>query len=164
MALMFERHPHPAPRPESERTAVLADPGFGIHFTDHMAVATWTKADGWLESAVVPYGPFHLDPGTAVLHYAQEVFEGLKAYRWEDGSIRLFRPEHNAARLQRSAERLALPMLPEADFLTSVQALVAADKAWVPSGGETSLYVRPFMFASETFLGVRPAHRVTYCC
>jgi len=164
MALMFERHPHPAPRPESERTAVLADPGFGIHFTDHMAVATWTKADGWLESAVVPYGPFHLDPGTAVLHYAQEVFEGLKAYRWEDGSIRLFRPERNAARLQRSAERLALPMLPEADFLTSVQALVAADKAWVPSGGETSLYVRPFMFASETFLGVRPAHRVTYCC
>ena len=164
MALMFERHPHPSPRPESERNAVLADPGFGIHFTDHMAVATWTKADGWLESALVPYGPFQLDPGTAVLHYAQEVFEGLKAYRWEDGSIRLFRPEKNAARLQRSAQRLALPALPVDDFLSSVEALVTADKAWVPSGGESSLYVRPFMFASEAYLGVRPAHRVTYCC
>jgi len=163
MALMFERRPHPSPRAQAEREAVLANPGFGLHFTDHMAVATWTAAEGWLESAVVPYGPFQLDPATAVLHYAQEIFEGLKAYRWADDTVRLFRPERNAARLQQSARRLALPELPVEDFLTSVAGLVQADKDWVPSGGETSLYVRPFMFASEAFLGVRPAKRVTYC-
>lgn len=163
MALMFERRPHPARRDRAEREAILANPGFGLHFTDHMAVATWVDGEGWLESAVVPYGPFQLDPATAVLHYAQEIFEGLKAYRWSDDSVRLFRPERNAARLQQSARRLALPELPVDDFLASVAALVQADKEWVPSGGETSLYLRPFMFASEAFLGVRPAKRVTYC-
>ncbi|MFW6599876.1 branched-chain amino acid aminotransferase [Propionibacteriaceae bacterium Y2011] len=164
MALMFERRTHPSPASTAERNAILANPGFGKHFTDHMAVATWTRADGWLESGVVPYGPFQLDPATAVLHYAQEVFEGLKAYRWADDSIRLFRPELNAARMQRSAERLALPALDETDFLASIEGVVRADRDWVPSGGETSLYLRPFLFASEAFLGVRPAHRVTYCC
>ena len=142
----------------------MADPGFGIHFTDHMAVATWTSADGWHDSAIVPYGPFSLDPATAVLHYAQEVFEGLKAYRHPDGSVWLFRPDRNAARMGRSARRLALPVLAAADFLASIDALVCADAAWVPSAAEQSLYLRPFMFASEAFLGVRPAKRVTYCC
>lgn len=164
MALLFERHPHPSPRPASEREAVLANPGFGLHYTDHMTVATWTGADGWIDSGLVPYGPFQLDPATAVLHYAQEVFEGLKAYRWDDGSVRLFRPEKNAERLQRSARRLALPELAVEDFLASVEALVAADQEWVPAGGESSLYIRPFLFASEAFLGVRPSQRVTYCC
>ncbi len=163
-ALDFEARPHPGRRTRSERESILTDPGFGLNFTDHMAVATWTAADGWHDSAVVPYGPFALDPATAVLHYAQEIFEGLKAYRHRDGSVWLFRPEKNAERFARSAARLALPVLAEADFLGSIEALVAADVGWVPEGGEKSLYLRPFMFASEAFLGVRPAQRVTYCC
>ena len=174
MSLPFDLRPHPQPRSEAERDAVLADPGFGVHFSDHMAVATWTAADGWHDSAIVPYGPFTLDPATAVLHYAQEIFEGLKAYRHPDGGVWLFRPEKNAARLARSATRLALPGLTEEDFLASIEALVSADVAWVPAGpggdasptlnAEQSLYLRPFMFASEAFLGVRAAQRVTYCC
>ena len=162
--LPFELRPNPHPRSESERAAILADPGFGTHFSDHMAVATWTAQDGWHDSAIVPYGPFALDPATAVLHYAQEIFEGLKAYRHADGSVWLFRPERNAARFARSARRLALPVLEPGDFLASLEALIEADAAWVPSGGEQSLYLRPIMFASEAFLGVRAARRVTYCC
>ncbi|WP_375426163.1 branched-chain amino acid aminotransferase [uncultured Friedmanniella sp.] len=164
MSLPFELRPNPNPRSQAEREAVLAAPGFGVHFTDHMAVATWTAADGWHDSAVVPYGPFSLDPATAVLHYAQEIFEGLKAYQHADGSVWLFRPDQNAARMARSAHRLALPVLEEEDFLASIDALVAADQAWVPTEAEQSLYLRPFMFASEAFLGVRAAQRVTYCC
>ncbi|HZA73506.1 MAG TPA: branched-chain amino acid aminotransferase [Propionibacteriaceae bacterium] len=164
MSLSFEVRPHPSPRSDADRQAILEAPGFGVHFSDHMAVATWTAADGWHDSAIIPYGPFSLDPATAVLHYAQEIFEGLKAYRHADGSVWLFRPDQNAARMARSAARLALPELPAADFLASLDALVAADAAWVPSAAEQSLYLRPFMFASEAFLGVRAAQRVTYCC
>jgi branched-chain amino acid aminotransferase len=164
VSLQFEVRANPNPRSVSERQAILDDPGFGLNFTDHMAVAVWTAADGWHDSAVVPYGPFSLDPATAVLHYAQEVFEGLKAYRHPDGSVWLFRADQNAERMARSAARLALPELPQADFLGSIDALIAADAAWVPSAAEQSLYIRPFMFASEAFLGVRPAQRVTYCC
>src|SRR6476661_3053523 len=139
-----------------ERIAeILENPGFGKTFTDHMVVATWTADGGWGDAQVKPYGPFQLDPAAAVLHYAQEIFEGMKAYRHADGSIWTFRPEANAARFARSARRLALPELPEADFLASLRALVEADQA--------SLYLRPFMFASEAFLGVRPAAQVTYC-
>ena len=127
MSLSFELRSNPNPRSTNERQAILADPGFGIHFTDHMAVATWTSADGWHDSAIVPYGPFSLDPATAVLHYAQEVFEGLKAYRHADGSVWLFRPDRNAARMGRSARRLALPVLEADDFLASIDALVCAD-------------------------------------
>jgi branched-chain amino acid aminotransferase len=163
-ALEFELRPSPRKRSTAERQAILADPGFGLHFSDHMAVATWTAADGWHDSAVVPYGPFALDPAAAVLHYAQEVFEGLKAYRHPDGSVWLFRPDRNAERFANSARRLALPVLEPDDFLASIESLIAADQAWVPSGAEKSLYLRPFMFASEAFLGVRPARRVTYCC
>jgi branched-chain amino acid aminotransferase len=164
VSLHFELRANPKPRSDSERAAILADPGFGLYFTDHMAVATWTAADGWHDSAIVPYGPFSLDPATAVLHYAQEIFEGLKAYRHEDGSIWTFRMDQNAERLIRSARRLALPTLPAEDFLTSIEELVGADLAWVPMAPEQSLYLRPFMFATEAFLGVRPAKRVTYCC
>jgi branched-chain amino acid aminotransferase len=164
VSLPFELRPNPQPRSETERSAILADPGFGLYFTDHMAVATWTAADGWHDSAIVPYGPFTLDPATAVLHYAQEVFEGLKAYRHDDGTIWTFRADKNAERMGRSAGRLALPTLPAEDFLCSIEELVAADVAWVPTAPEQSLYLRPFMFATEAFLGVRPAKRVTYCC
>jgi branched-chain amino acid aminotransferase len=164
VSLSFEVRPHPSPRSDAERQAILEAPGFGVHFTDHMAVATWTAADGWHDSAIIPYGQFSLDPATAVLHYAQEVFEGLKAYRHADGSVWLFRPDQNAARMARSSARLALPELPAEDFLASLDGLIAADAAWVPSAAEQSLYLRPFLFASEAFLGVRAAQRVTYCC
>ncbi|OYO00422.1 branched-chain amino acid aminotransferase [Enemella evansiae] len=166
MSLMFDVRPNPNPLPAEKRAAILENPGFGSRFTDHMAVATWTRNDGWHDSAIVPYGPLTLDPAAAVLHYAQEIFEGLKAYRHADGSIWLFRPEQNAERMQRSARRLGLPELPTEDFIGSIEALVRADRDWVPDpeGGESSLYLRPFMFASEAFLGVRAAEHVTYAC
>ena len=144
------------------RDEILADPGFGQHFTDHMFVATWHAGTGWQDPTVRPYGPFSVDPATAVLHYAQEIFEGLKAYRHADGSVWLFRPEVNAARFVRSAARLALPALPEDDFVAALEALIDTDREWVPGGGERSLYLRPFMFASEAFLGVRAASEVTF--
>ena len=111
----------------------------------------------------MPYGPFSLDPATMVLHYSQEIFEGLKAYRQPDGSIASFRPEANAARFRRSAGRLAMPELPEELFLESLRELVVADQAWVPTADEASLYLRPFMIATEVGLGVRPANRYAYC-
>lgn len=151
-----------------ERLAeILANPGFGVHFTDHMLTVEWTPDAGWHDARIEPYGPLSLDPATAVLHYAQETFEGMKAYRHEDGSIWSFRPEENAARMVRSSHRLALPVLPVDDFVQAVQALVEIDQRWVPDStgpgaGEKSLYLRPFMFASEAFLGVRPAQHVTF--
>jgi len=156
----FEQSPHAIS--DAQREEILANPGFGEYFTDHMFLAKWTPEDGWDHARVVPYGPLTLDPATAVLHYAQEVFEGLKAYAHDDGSNWLFRPEANAARMQRSSHRLALPELPTEWFLGSIRALLEADGAWVPHGEEKSLYLRPFMFASERFIGVRPARHVTY--
>jgi branched-chain amino acid aminotransferase len=150
------------PDAAARREAILRDPGFGRHFTDHMFVATWTRDRDWSAGEVVPYGPLVLDPATAVLHYAQEIFEGLKAYRHEDGSVWLFRPGSNAARFRRSAQRMALPELPEEDFVAALEALVRSDVDWVPAGGETSLYLRPFMYASETFLGVRAANEARF--
>ena len=155
----------PATDPVSaERLAeILSNPGFGVHFTDHMFTVEWTPEKGWYDARVTPYAPLTLDPATAVLHYAQEIFEGMKAYRHEDGSVWTFRPEMNAERMVRSSQRLALPELPVPDFVASVDALVQADERWVPDpAGEKSLYIRPFMFASETFLGVRPSKHVTY--
>ncbi len=160
--LHFTENLTATPTTPQRRAEILADPGFGKFFTDHMVRATWTLADGWHAAAVVPYGPIQLDPAAAVLHYAQEIFEGLKAYRHADGSVWAFRPEANAHRLARSARRLALPELPAEDFLASIEALVRTDLDWVPGGAEQSLYLRPFMFASEAFLGVRPAHEITY--
>jgi branched-chain amino acid aminotransferase len=166
MALDFVLKRNDEPLPAEQRAQILATPGFGKSFTDHMVTVTWTAADGWHDAQVRPYGPLQLDPSAAVLHYAQEIFEGLKAYRHANGSVWAFRPDQNAARFQRSARRLALPELPAEDFVESVRALVDVDVEWVPSpegGGETSLYLRPFMYASEAFLGVRPAAEVTYC-
>ena len=149
--------------PDPGRDRILAAPGFGVHFTDHMVTATWTPGAGWHDARVRAFGPITLSPAAAVLHYGQEIFEGLKAYRHADGTVWGFRPDANAARFARSARRLALPELPEELFLASVEALVRTNVSWVPTGGEASLYLRPFMFASESFLGVRPAHEVTYC-
>ncbi|WP_058234237.1 branched-chain amino acid aminotransferase [Devriesea agamarum] len=155
---------HPSPTGEAERKRILENPGFGTHFTDHMAHIRWTHDEGWHGGGIIPFGPIILSPAAAVLHYAQEIFEGMKAFRHEDGSIWGFRPERNAARFASSARRLALPELDEDMFMASVRELVAADRDWVPSGGETSLYLRPFMFASEEFLGVRPSRAVDYYC
>jgi len=153
---------HPSPVPADTRKKLLADPGFGRVFTDHMVTLRWAQNAGWHDGRVTAYAPFTIDPASAVLHYAQEIFEGMKAYRTEDGAIALFRPELNAIRFARSAERLAMPALPEALFLQAVEELVKIDRQWIP-GGEGSLYLRPFMFASEAFLGVRPALQYIFC-
>jgi branched-chain amino acid aminotransferase len=153
----FARTLNPAPRSAEARAAVLANPGFGNAFTDHMVTIDWTEEKGWHGAAVVPYGPIPLDPAASVLHYAQEIFEGLKAYRHPDGSMALFRPDANAARLNRSAERLAMPELPPELFIAAIEELVAVDADWFPTVEGGSLYLRPFMIATEAFLGVRPA-------
>ncbi|GGR23043.1 branched-chain amino acid aminotransferase [Agromyces mediolanus] len=160
--LIWQTVRNPDAKSDAEREAILADPGFGQHFTDHMVDVCWSEKGGWHRPRVSPYGPIQLDPAAAVLHYAQEIFEGLKAYRHADGSIWTFRPQANAARMQRSAKRMALPELPESIFLDSIRQLIAVDGAWVPSADETSLYLRPFMFAKEAFLGVRSAKKVAY--
>lgn len=160
----FPLTPAHAPVSDSDRATVLETPGFGKHFTDHMATASWSTADGWHDQKVGPLEAFSMHPATSVLHYAQEIFEGLKAYRHADGSVWLFRPEANAARFARSAARLSLPVLDDELFLDAVTELVRADHAWVPEyGKEHSLYVRPFMFASEPFLGVRAAAEAKFC-
>jgi branched-chain amino acid aminotransferase len=149
--------------PDDRLAEILANPGFGQHFTDHMFTVEWTPEAGWHDARIEPYGPLSLDPATAVLHYAQETFEGMKAYRHEDGSVWTFRPEANAERMVRSSRRLAFPVLDVPDFVDAVDALVEVDQRWVPDpAGEKSLYVRPFMIATETFLGVRPSRHVTF--
>jgi branched-chain amino acid aminotransferase len=145
-----------------QRSKILENPGFGVHFTDHMVDICWSVGGGWHRPRVQPYGPISLDPAAAVLHYGQEVFEGIKAYRHADGSIHTFRPDQNGRRLQRSARRLALPELPVSYFVQSLEELIKVDGAWVPDAPDQSLYLRPFMFAKEAFLGVRPANKVNY--
>lgn len=162
-ALPFSRKSHPEPATEARRAEVLANPGFGQHFTDHMVTIRWSGERGWHDARVEPYGPLQLDPATTVLHYAQAIFEGLKAYRQPDGSIATFRPEENARRLRRSAARLAMPELPEQLFLDSLRELLAIDAGWVPEAGESSLYLRPFMISTEASLGVnRPSDEYLY--
>ncbi|WP_277211872.1 branched-chain amino acid aminotransferase [Isoptericola croceus] len=164
LVALFDVEESDAPTPDAEREAALAAPRFGTVFTDHMARVTWRQDTGWLDRRIEKYGPLQLDPATAVLHYAQEIFEGMKAYKHADGSVWTFRPDSNAARFARSAHRLALPALSVDDFIGSIAALVRTDIAWVPGGPDSSLYLRPFMFASEAFLGVRPAAEVEYLC
>ena len=162
-SMQIRTSPTTTPVDDARLAEILSAPGFGVHFTDHMLTLEWTPDAGWHDARVEPYGPLSLDPATAVLHYAQEIFEGMKAYRHPDGSVWSFRPEENAARMLRSSHRLALPALEVEDFVQAVDALVAADERWVPDAeGEKSLYLRPFMFASEAFLGVRPSQHVTF--
>jgi branched-chain amino acid aminotransferase len=144
-------------RPAAERAELLADPGFGRYFTDSMFVARYQAGKGWYDARLTAYAPLQLDPSTAALHYAQSIFEGLKAYAQPDGSVATFRPEANAARFVRGARRLAMPPVPEDAFLAAVDALVDADRDWVPTGPDQTLYIRPYQLASEPFLGVRPA-------
>lgn len=161
-ALEFHRHLNLQAKSQAEREAILANPGFCDHMTDHMVDICWSEKGGWHRPRIQPYGPIELDPAAAVLHYGQEIFEGLKAYRHADGSIWTFRPDANARRLQSSAARMALPELPVEYFLESLKALISVDADWVPSAPDTSLYLRPFMFGKEAFLGVRPATKVAY--
>jgi branched-chain amino acid aminotransferase len=160
-SITFSRKPTSKPVSTAARAELLKDPGFGRVFTDHMVTIRWTKDRGWHDAQVGPREPLSLDPAAAVLHYGQEIFEGLKAYNLSDGSIALFRADQNARRFRASAVRMALPELPEPVFMQAIDELVTIDRAWIP-GGEGSLYLRPFMIATEAFLGVRPAHEVLF--
>jgi branched-chain amino acid aminotransferase len=160
--LDFEIRPNPAPVAAAERVALVADPGFGRVFTDHMVTIRWADGKGWYDARVEARAPIPMDPASAVLHYAQEIFEGLKAYTCDDGGVTMFRPDANARRFQESATRMAMPHLPEELFIGSLHEIIKADREWIPTDAEGSLYLRPFMFASEVFLGVRPALEYLY--
>jgi branched-chain amino acid aminotransferase len=163
MSISFSVTRNPHPLPDAEREEILKAPVFGAKLTDHQVVVVWEKDKGWHSAEVLPYGPIMMDPSAAVLHYGQEIFEGIKAYRHQDGSIWTFRPEANAERLQKSAHRMALPELPTEIFIESLRQLIAVDGAWVPEPvNEKTLYIRPFEIAAENFLGVRAAHRAEY--
>lgn len=161
--LAFELDTHPAPVSAETRASLLVDPGFGRVFTDHMAVAQFTDDRGWHDLRIAAHAPFSMPPATLVLHYAQEIFEGLKAYRMPDGGAALFRPDANARRFRRSAERLAMAPLPEALFLQSVRDLVRTDRDWIPDAPDAALYLRPFEIADEAVLGMKPSASYRYC-
>jgi branched-chain amino acid aminotransferase len=162
MALDFALERTSAPASDEAVAEALASPGFGRVFTDHMVTAVWTTEGGWGEARVRPYGPLSLDPATQVFHYAQSIFEGFKAYRQPDGTIATFRPAANGARFVRSAQRTALPALDVDDFVAAADVLIRTDERWVPTAPDASLYLRPFMMATEVGLGVRPASEVTF--
>lgn len=147
-----------------ERIAEIhAAPGFGKYTTDYMVLIDWNKESGWHDARVVPYGDLSYDPRTSVFHYGQAIFEGIKAYRQPDGSIKTFRPDKNAQRFQSSSRRLAMPELSEELFIEAIQQLVEIDQRWVPAaGGEEALYLRPFMLATEATLGVHPSETYTF--
>jgi len=131
--------------------------GFGKIFTDHMFVMNYTEGQGWHDPRVVPFQNISLSPAAMVYHYGQEMFEGLKAYKGEDGNVYLFRPDMNAKRTNASNDRLVIPQLPEEDFVQAVKAVVDVDRDWVPTEPGTSLYIRPFIIATDEFLGVAPS-------
>lgn len=161
--LSFNQTSSPNPATPERLTEVLANPGFGQHFTDHMVTIRWSSDQGWHSAALEPYHALTLDPAATVLHYGQAIFEGLKAYRHHDGSIVAFRPDANAERFRNSAQRLAMPQLPSSLFVESLHQLVGADSRWVPDRAEASLYLRPFMISDESTLGVnRPANHYLY--
>jgi branched-chain amino acid aminotransferase len=163
VAETFEIRPTAAPVSAAERSALLVNPGFGRVFTDHMVTIKYAEGKGWYEPLVSARAPIPMDPAAAVLHYAQEIFEGLKAYRTPDGSGAIvFRGDANARRFRDSALRLAMAPLPEDLFHASIDALVKIDHDWLPTDPDGSLYLRPFMYASEVFLGVRPAQEFLY--
>lgn len=147
---------NPKPKPDE---ATLK---FGAEFTDHMFIMDWETDKGWHDARIVPYGPLSLDPATVCFHYAQVMFEGMKAYKTPEDKILLFRPEMNAQRLNRSADRLCMPTIHPQMFVKAVQALVSIDKEWIPQAEGTSLYIRPFMIADEPFVGVRPSNHYQF--
>ena len=154
--------PNTKPLDTAERNKRVAEPGFGKYYTDNMVIAQWSEATGWSDATLQAYGPLSLDPATMVFHYGQEIFEGMKAYTQPDGGISLFRPEANAKRFAKSAARITLPQMPVEFFVQTVEELVKQDKGWVPNKVGESLYLRPFMIATEVGLGVRPSNHATY--
>ena len=160
--LSFDFKPNQQPMAEADRLEAFKALGFGTLFSDHMAVVRWSMDRGWHSAEVTARAPFPMDPASAVLHYAQEIFEGMKAYRTAEGRAVLFRPDENAKRFNVSAKRMGMPEIPEDLFVEAVEKLVAADAKWIPEG-EGSLYLRPFMFANEPFLGVRPSREFIFC-
>jgi branched-chain amino acid aminotransferase len=152
--ISFDIQPSSHTVPAAQREQMMADPGFGRVFTDHMVIIRWDVDKGWHDARLQPYGPLSLDPSTVVFHYAQEFFEGLKAYRQADGSVATFRPQANAARFNASARRMVMPELPEDTFVRAIELLVTQDRDWVPSSERHSLYLRPFMIASEPAIGI----------
>lgn len=154
----FQIHRTDQPVLPQQRARVLEDPGFGKRFTDHMITIRWSARLGWHDARLEPYGPLELDPATTVLHYAQTVFEGFKAYHQpRGGGVKTFRPEANARRFNRSSARMAMPTLPEETFVEAADLLIRTDREWVPTEIEQGLYMRPLMIATEVGLGVRPA-------
>lgn len=136
---------------------------FGTYFSDHMFLMNYDAGKGWHDPRIVPYGPLALEPSAMVFHYAQEIFEGMKAYRTDDGSIQLFRPTENIARMNNSADRLCIPRVPEDIFLEALKKLVQVDADWVPSEPYTSLYIRPFIIATDPQVGVHASHTYIFC-
>ena len=156
MDIKFIKNENPSEKPDSSTL------GFGKIFTDHMFMMDYSKEEGWHDARIVPFGPIALHPASTVLHYGSEIFEGLKAYRKADGSVQMFRPEENIARLNRSAERLCLPQIPEDLALEVLTKFVETEKDWTPSAEGTSLYLRPFLFGNDESLGVHAVHNATY--
>ncbi|NLC07941.1 MAG: branched-chain amino acid aminotransferase [Syntrophomonadaceae bacterium] len=150
--IRIERTTHPKPKPDPNNL------GFGQIFTDHMFIMDYTAGKGWHDPRIVPYGPLSLDPSTMVFHYGQAVFEGLKAYKTKDGRILLFRPTNNMERINMSNDRICIPPL-DVDFaVEAIKTLVKVDQDWIPEAEGTSLYIRPFIIATDPYLGVRPAN------
>lgn len=147
---------HPKKKPDSSTLI------FGKEFTDHMFVMDYDEGQGWHDARIVPYAPLTLDPAAAVLHYGQEMFEGLKTYKTKDGTIQLFRPDMNAARTNSTNDRFCIPEVDEEFYVDAIKALVEVDKEWIPEAEGTSLYIRPFIIATEPFLGVRPASQYKF--
>ena len=160
--LHFELQPNAAPVAAERRAELMENPGFGRVFTDHMVVIAYSEGRGWHDARVQARAPLVMDPAAAVLHYAQEIFEGLKAYPASDGGANLFRPDANARRFHDGAVRMGMAPLPEHLFVESVRRLVDIDRAWIPTQPGGSLYIRPFMIANETFLGVKPSSEYLY--
>ncbi len=157
MEIKIERTKNPKVRPTDESKL-----GFGNYYTDHMFVMNYDEGQGWHDARIIPYGPVELDPAAMCLHYGQEVFEGLKAYRCADGEIRLFRPDKNMARLNLSNDRLCIPAIDEEFAVEAIKELVKVDEDWIPSADGTSLYIRPFIFATDAHVGVHPAKHLLF--
>ena len=155
--IRVERTQHPKQKPTDESKL-----GFGTIFTDHMFMMDYDEGEGWHDARIVPYGPIALDPAAMCLHYGQEVFEGMKAYKSAEGKVLLFRPEKNMARLNVSNERLCIPLIDEAFCVEAIKKLVSIEKDWIPSAEGTSLYLRPFIFAVDPHIGVHPAHHLIF--
>ena len=156
MNISITQTTHPAVKPDSSCLE------FGKYFTDHMFIMDYDRSSGWHDARIVPFGKIELHPACTALHYGSEIFEGLKAYRKADGSVQLFRPIENVRRLNRSAERLCLPQIPEEDALEILTRFVSFEQDWVPSAPGTSLYIRPFMYGNDETLGVHSVKHATF--